>query len=136
LAYCPNNKFYASFQSNSLQACRRACTIESEFLCRSYLYTGSPTGTDYNCKLYHLDHWTLADGMASFLNSNTPLNIPNGNRIGSYYENRCERKSIFSPLRSIYAGDKNGRVFASRSYFELLFLSESNFKQSIKIISK
>jgi hypothetical protein len=80
-----------------LQACRRACTIESEFLCRSFLYNGNPNGNDYNCKLYHLDHWTLADGIGAFLNSNTPLTIPNGQRIGSYYENRCERESaLFS----------------------------------------
>jgi hypothetical protein len=36
--------------------------------------------------------------MSAFLNSNTPLNIANGNRIGSYYENRCERKSPFFRL--------------------------------------
>ena len=84
----------SNFQANSLQACRRTCTIESEFLCRSFLYTGTPNGNDYNCKLYHLDHWTLADGVGAFLNSNTPLNIANGGRIGQYYENRCERKPI------------------------------------------
>ena len=29
---------------------------------RSYLYLGPPTGSQYNCRLYHMDHWTLPDG--------------------------------------------------------------------------
>ena len=79
------------FQANSEAACERACSFENEFLCRSYLYLGPPTGSDYNCKLYHLDHWTLPDGISAFLNSQTPL-IGDGSRIGKYYENRCESK--------------------------------------------
>ena len=31
-------------------------------LARSYLYLGPPTGSQYNCRLYHMDHWTLPDG--------------------------------------------------------------------------
>nr|XP_040575876.1 LOW QUALITY PROTEIN: uncharacterized protein LOC121124754 [Lepeophtheirus salmonis] len=85
-------QFYVDkeLMANSIQACDRACNIEAEFLCRSYLYLGAPSGNDYNCKLFHLDHWTLPDYEASFTKSNiNPANIPNGGRIGSYYENRC-----------------------------------------------
>ena len=32
---------------------------------RSYLYLGPPTGSQYNCRLYHMDHWTLPDGDTS-----------------------------------------------------------------------
>lgn len=85
-----NNPF---LKANSVSACSRACSAESEFLCRSFLYLGPPIpGSNYNCKLYHMDHWTLPDGLATFLNSNLPASISDGNRIGNYYENRCERK--------------------------------------------
>ena len=80
-----------SFQANSQQACGRACQIESEFLCRSYLYLGPPTGADYNCKLYHMDQWTLPAGARSF-GINTALLVNDASRIGRYYENRCGRK--------------------------------------------
>ena len=52
------------------------------------MYLGAPTGGDYNCKLYHLDHWTLPDGTRNFVNSNAQI-INDGSRIGTYYENRC-----------------------------------------------
>lgn len=78
--------------ANSVQACSRACTLESEFLCRSFLFLGPPTGSDYNCKLYHMDHWSLPGGISAFLNSKVPATIADGSRIGSYFENRCERK--------------------------------------------
>ncbi|XP_011299683.1 uncharacterized protein tyn [Fopius arisanus] len=71
-------------------ACRSACELENEFLCRSYLYRGSPIGTAYNCHLFHLDHWTLPDGPSTYLNAERPL-IDNGDRIGNYYENFCEK---------------------------------------------
>ncbi|TRY63939.1 hypothetical protein TCAL_10951 [Tigriopus californicus] len=74
--------------ANSQQACGRACAIESEFLCRSYLYLGPPSGTDYNCKMYHMDHWTIPAGASAFVNSITPI-LNDGSRIGSYFENRC-----------------------------------------------
>ena len=80
-----------AFQANSEQACGRACQIESEFLCRSYLYLGPPTGSDYNCKLYHMDHYSMARGPGAFANSHAQF-INDGSRIGSYYENRCESK--------------------------------------------
>ena len=82
-------------QANSAAACQRACEIEAEFLCRSYLYLGPPTGAQYNCRLYHLDHWTLPDGPSTFLNNDRPL-IDNGGRIGTFYENRCKSKFSFS----------------------------------------
>lgn len=78
--------------ANSMAACNRACTVEAEFLCRSFLFLGPPTGTEYNCKLYHMDHWSLPEGMDSFLNSNVPTTIADGSRIGNFYENRCERQ--------------------------------------------
>ncbi len=55
--------------ANSQSACGRACQVESEFLCRSYLYRGAPTGADYNCQLYHLDHLSLPAGAKAFANS-------------------------------------------------------------------
>ena len=83
---------YSNFQANSAAACQRACEIESEFLCRSYLYLGPPGGEGYNCRLYHMDHWTLPDGPSTFLLNDRPL-IDNGGRIGTFYENRCKSKS-------------------------------------------
>jgi hypothetical protein len=87
-----SRKCHLFFQANSMAACNRACTVEAEFLCRSFLFLGPPTGTEYNCKLYHMDHWSLPEGMDSFLNSNVPTTIADGSRIGNFYENRCERK--------------------------------------------
>eukprot|EP00096_Caligus_rogercresseyi_P012186 TRINITY_DN5030_c0_g1_i3.p1 TRINITY_DN5030_c0_g1~~TRINITY_DN5030_c0_g1_i3.p1 ORF type:complete len:923 (-),score=211.16 TRINITY_DN5030_c0_g1_i3:445-3213(-) len=87
-------QFYVDkeLMANSIQACDRACNIEAEFLCRSYLYLGPPSGKDYNCKLYHLDHWTLPDYEKSFRNSDlSSSELPNGARIGNFYENRCGR---------------------------------------------
>merc|ERR1719189_1950574 len=87
-----NVHFYTDkeLMANSAAACERACEIESEFLCRSYLYLGPPGGAGYNCRLYHLDHWTLPDGPSTFLLNDRPL-IDNGGRIGTFYENRCKR---------------------------------------------
>lgn len=70
-------------------ACRLACEIESEFLCRSFLYMGAPHSAAYNCRLYHLDHHTLPDGPSAYLNAERPL-IDDGEPIGKYFENFCE----------------------------------------------
>lgn len=78
-------------QVSSEEACRLACEIESEFLCRSFLYLGKPQGALYNCRLYHLDHKTLPDGPSTYLNSERPL-IDQGEPTGQYYENVCESK--------------------------------------------
>lgn len=78
-------------QVTSESACRLACEIENEFLCRSFLYKGSPQGSQYNCQLFHLDHKTLPDGPSTYLNAERPL-IDNGDRIGTYFENICESK--------------------------------------------
>jgi len=95
-----NVHFYTDkeLMANSAAACERACEIESEFLCRSYLYLGPPGGAGYNCRLYHLDHWTLPDGPSTFLLNDRPL-IDNGGRIGTFYENRCKRTSIKRPRK-------------------------------------
>ncbi|XP_033227208.1 uncharacterized protein LOC117179470 isoform X2 [Belonocnema kinseyi] len=77
-------------QVQNESACRLACEIENEFLCRSYVYRGLPLGSTYNCQLFHLDHWTLPDGANAYLNAERPL-IDNGERIGSYFENICEK---------------------------------------------
>ena len=53
-------------QANSVAACERACQIEYEFLCRSFLYKGPPSPNNYNCQLFHLDHYTFPDGEATF----------------------------------------------------------------------
>ena len=89
LIRCANSSLL--FKANSANACGRACRAEVEFLCRSFLYLGPPTGKDYNCKLYHMDHWTLPDGVSAFSNSNSN-SISDGTRIGNFYENRCRRK--------------------------------------------
>ncbi|KAK9875154.1 hypothetical protein WA026_005945 [Henosepilachna vigintioctopunctata] len=83
-------------QVTSEAACRLACEIENEFLCRSFLYRGSPQGTQYNCQLFHLDHKTLPDGPSTYLNAERPL-IDNGQRIGEYYENACEKSAGAAP---------------------------------------
>ncbi|KAK3864028.1 hypothetical protein Pcinc_030253 [Petrolisthes cinctipes] len=74
--------------ANSDKACQRACEIENEFLCRSFLYKGPPTGTTYNCQLFHLDHFTLPDGPSTFLSTDRPL-LDDGSRTGTYFENAC-----------------------------------------------
>lgn len=76
-------------QVTSQSACKLACEIENEFLCRSFLYLGAPQGANYNCRLYHLDHKTLPDGPSSYLNSERPL-IDIGEPTGVYMENACE----------------------------------------------
>jgi len=93
-----NVHFYTDkeLMANSPAACQRACEIENEFLCRSYLYLGPPNGAQYNCRLYHLDHWTLPDGPSTFLLNDRPL-IDNGGRIGTFYENRCKKPSRKRP---------------------------------------
>lgn len=83
--------FKIDFQVKTESACRLACEIENEFLCRSFLFKGSPVGTSYNCQLFHLDHKTLPDGPSTFLNAERPL-IDDGQRVGTYYENFCESK--------------------------------------------
>ncbi|XP_058060048.1 uncharacterized protein LOC131210773 [Anopheles bellator] len=78
-------------QVTSETACKLACEIESEFLCRSFLYLGQPTGAQYNCRLYHLDHKSLPDGPSTYLNGERPL-IDVGEPSGDYFENICESK--------------------------------------------
>lgn len=80
-------------QVTSEAACRLACEIETEFLCRSFLYLGQPQGAQYNCRLYHLDHKTLPDGPSTFLNAERPL-LDIGEVTGKYVENNCESKFI------------------------------------------
>lgn len=80
-------------QVTSEISCKLACEIESEFLCRSFLFKGPPIGSSYNCQLFHLDHKTLPDGPSTYLNAERPL-IDDGQRVGTYYENYCESKKI------------------------------------------
>lgn len=82
-------------QVTSEPACRLACEIETEFLCRSFLFLGQPQGTQYNCRLYHLDHKTLPDGPSTYLNAERPL-IDHGEPTGQYFENQCESKMLRS----------------------------------------
>ncbi|XP_026479536.1 uncharacterized protein LOC113385929 [Ctenocephalides felis] len=83
-------------QVTSEPACRLACEIESEFLCRSFLYLGTPLGSQYNCRLYHLDHKTLPDGPSTYLNAERPL-LDNGEPTGTYFENFCEKPNPSAP---------------------------------------
>lgn len=86
-------------QVTSEPACRLACEIETEFLCRSFLYLGAAAPTSgqsaqYNCRLYHLDHKTLPDGPSTYLNAERPL-IDHGEPTGQYFENQCESEFEF-----------------------------------------
>lgn len=69
-------------------ACQRACQVENEFLCRSYLYKESSPGLEYNCQLYHLDHFSLPDGPSTFLTTDRPL-LDDGAPVGKFVENVC-----------------------------------------------
>ena len=46
-----NVHFYTDkeLMANSAAACQRACEIEAEFLCRSYLFLGPPNGDKTFC---------------------------------------------------------------------------------------
>uniref|UniRef100_A0A1I8NPE1 ZP domain-containing protein n=1 Tax=Stomoxys calcitrans TaxID=35570 RepID=A0A1I8NPE1_STOCA len=94
-------------QVTSESACRLACEIESEFLCRSFLYLGQPQGAQYNCRLYHLDHKTLPDGPSTYLNHERPL-IDHGEPIGQYFENVCDKSSATPPSPGAGAGPITG----------------------------
>lgn len=75
-------------QAPSEVACKRACEVESEFLCRSALYRSDKSS--YNCQLFHLDHRSLPDGPSTFLTAERPL-IDTGDTAGSYFENYCDQ---------------------------------------------
>lgn len=75
------------------EACARACTVENEFLCRSYLYKENTESVEYNCQLFHLDHHTLPDGPSTFLNTDRPL-LDDGEPIGKYVENVCQSSDL------------------------------------------
>lgn len=68
--YYPDKELLVKSQSG----CLRACSIESEFICRSVLYRATYRAGQPNCALYHLDHYTLPDGLDTFaLQFNVPL---------------------------------------------------------------
>lgn len=96
-------------QVTSEPACRLACEIESEFLCRSYLFLGTPQGSQYNCRLFHLDHKTLPDGPSTYLNAERPL-IDHGEPTGQYSENFCESKICLKAIRPVKT-KKNDQFF-------------------------
>ena len=82
-------------QASNEGACQRACQVENEFLCRSYLYKDSSAGLEYNCQLYHLDHFSLPDGPTTFLTTDRPL-LDDGEPVGKFVENVCISKFVFS----------------------------------------
>ncbi|XP_068200882.1 uncharacterized protein tyn [Palaemon carinicauda] len=98
--------------ANSDAACKRACEIENEFLCRSFLYKGPPTGNSYNCQLFHLDHFTLPDGPSTFLSTDRPL-LDNGERTGTYFENVCKRSLDGDSGSSILTDGGTGSITGS-----------------------
>jgi hypothetical protein len=79
-------------QVSGLAGCKRACELEDEFLCRSFLFKASVSPGSYNCQLYHMDHNTLPDGPATYLNTERPL-LDNGTPIGQYQENSCDEST-------------------------------------------
>ncbi|XP_043194798.1 uncharacterized protein LOC122366503 isoform X4 [Amphibalanus amphitrite] len=91
--------------ANNVEACRRACEIENEILCRSFLYRGPPTGTTYNCQLFHMDHVTLPDGAETFLDKDRPL-IDTGSDPGIYYENVCKKPTDNMICRQVVTKNK------------------------------
>lgn len=107
-------------QVTSEAACRLACDIESEFLCRSFLYLGAPHSAAYNCRLYHLDHHTLPDGPSAYLNAERPL-IDDGEPIGKYSENFCESKCTFKMIPCD---------------FYIMIVQNSNFKSCFLFVSR
>ena len=78
-------------QASSEAACQRACQVENEFLCRSYLYKENSAGLEYNCQLYHLDHFSMPDGPSTFLTTDRPL-LDDGEPVGKFSENVCVGK--------------------------------------------
>ena len=68
--------------------------MENEFLCRSYLYKDSDSSLEYNCQLFHLDHFTLPDGPSTFLTTDRPL-LDDGEPTGKFVENICQSKLSF-----------------------------------------
>ncbi|XP_043190811.1 uncharacterized protein LOC122364481 isoform X1 [Amphibalanus amphitrite] len=95
--------------ANNVEACRRACEIENEILCRSFLYRGPPTGTTYNCQLFHMDHVTLPDGAETFLDKDRPL-IDTGSDPGIYYENVCKRSPVVSAGAALSDGPQTAAL--------------------------
>ncbi|XP_018027104.1 uncharacterized protein LOC108682449 isoform X7 [Hyalella azteca] len=92
--------------ANSVAACQRACEIETDFLCRSYLYKGPPSTNSHNCQLFHLDHYTLPDGADTYQSTDRPL-LDDGERTGTYFENVCARGPVGASItgESGYGGD-------------------------------
>lgn len=80
--------FFYCAQATTSEACARACKVENEFLCRSFLYKENSVGSEYNCQLFHLDHFTLPDGPSTFLSTDRPL-LDDGEPIGKFAENIC-----------------------------------------------
>ncbi|XP_037088478.1 uncharacterized protein LOC119109045 [Pollicipes pollicipes] len=91
--------------ANNMEACRRACEIENEIMCRSFLYRGPPTGTTYNCQLFHLDHVTLPEGALTFLSSEQPL-LDVGREPGVYHENVCKKPTDNMICRQVVTKNK------------------------------
>jgi len=100
-------------QASSVAGCKKACEMEDEFLCRSFLYQPS-IKNGYNCQLYHMDHRTLPDGPATYLNTERPL-LDNGSPLGQYMENQCAEtrtkpselaigETTMDPLSSLNSG--------------------------------
>ncbi|EFX88231.1 hypothetical protein DAPPUDRAFT_305719 [Daphnia pulex] len=91
-------------------ACQRACQVENEFLCRSYLFKESSAGLEYNCQLYHLDHFSLPDGPSTFLTTDRPL-LDDGEPVGKFVENVCISNNtglIGDGSGGISGGDQTG----------------------------
>ncbi|XP_018027101.1 uncharacterized protein LOC108682449 isoform X5 [Hyalella azteca] len=91
--------------ANSVAACQRACEIETDFLCRSYLYKGPPSTNSHNCQLFHLDHYTLPDGADTYQSTDRPL-LDDGERTGTYFENVCARRNYNMICKQVTTRDK------------------------------
>ena len=75
--------------------CLRACSVENEFICRSILYRANYKPGQPNCALYHLDHFTLPDGLDTFnvkYNAPLPLFDTGDGSDAIYLEATCSSK--------------------------------------------
>jgi hypothetical protein len=93
--------------------------VENEFLCRSYLFKESSAGLEYNCQLYHLDHFSLPDGPSTFLTTDRPL-LDDGEPVGKFVENVCISKfeiiQFKNQIKSGRAHSRDAEMFLTIFY--------------------
>ncbi|XP_013774463.1 uncharacterized protein LOC106459393 [Limulus polyphemus] len=74
---------------NNEEDCLRLCSIENEFICRSFLYRYDVHPRQPNCAFYHLDHMTFQDGAEAYSNPNPLPLLGISSTAGIYLEAVC-----------------------------------------------